>query len=433
MAADERSEEFVNVRQLKRNWIVPIVGAILFCVGVYANRYGAAHERPYQTNDWEPIGALMMWFGGWAALLVGLRDAFRHERHASLFASNTGIQINEEPAIKVEDVVEVRHLPQMIRKARDIVDLKIRTGPRWWQRRTVKLGLMPQDAARFLALIGSRAGERRSKFTLAIRYRWRFLASVLILGLPWLPAAISGERNMEDALAMLFFGFFFGMVPLGAILGVALGALRGRVVVGAEGFTTHWYGWRRYHAFETVKHIEPVRQAGTEGKIVDILIWDHDGKSKRLVARNAPDTHSQNGAEGRALAATLQEAFNRWVHAPDVAKASTQLERGGRTGKAWLAGIDQLVRGGQGNYRVASISEDTLAEVTKASDATTEARVGAAAALLRLKNGQHRTTVRIAAEACAEPMTRQALLDLVEAEENETKMEAALERVRHVR
>ena len=57
-------------------------------------------------------------------------------------------------------------------------------------------------------------------------------------------------------------------------------------------------------------------------------------------------------------------------------------------------------------------------------------RVGAAAALLRLGDEAHWVTVRIAAEACAEPKTRQALLELVEAEGDEHKLELALARVR---
>ena len=42
----------------------------------------------------------------------------------------------------------------------------------------------------------------------------------------------------------------------------------------------------------------------------------------------------------------------------------------------------------------------------------------------------HRSTVRIAAEACAEPKTRVALLELIEAEGDEERMTQALARVR---
>ena len=125
----------------------------------------------------------------------------------------------------------------------------------------------------------------------------------------------------------------------------------------------------------------------------------------------------------------MEVAFERWLKMPDVARATVQLERSGRSGKDWLAGIDGLVRG-QGNYRVAPIAAETLTEVARASDVSTGARVAAAAALLRIEGGAHRATVRIAAEACAEPVTRQALLELVDANEDETKLQAALDRVR---
>jgi hypothetical protein len=94
---------------------------------------------------------------------------------------------------------------------------------------------------------------------------------------------------------------------------------------------------------------------------------------------------------------------------------------GQRHGKEWLAEIDGLLHGGN-RYRVAAPDADSLTKIVGDAASPADARVGAAAALIRL-HGEGRRAVRIAAGACAEPKVRAALLALGEAESDDAVAE----------
>ena len=125
--AGELGEEFSNVRQLKRNWALTISGFVLFFLGLVAWKCGDLRE-----NAWGPLGAFAMWLGGWIAPLTLWRNAFRRERAAKLVASRSAFELDDD-VILAEDIVEAKVFPQAIRRARDIVELKVRTGTKQWQ------------------------------------------------------------------------------------------------------------------------------------------------------------------------------------------------------------------------------------------------------------------------------------------------------------
>ena len=101
------------------------------------------------------------------------------------------------------------------------------------------------------------------------------------------------------------------------------------------------------------------------------------------------------------------------------------VERGSRSARDWLLGLDALVRGGGSRYRIAAVSADMLSDVANDPTATSESRVGAAAALVRMDDETLRTRVRVAAEGCAEAELRAALLALADARDDRSA-EAAL-------
>jgi hypothetical protein len=283
------------------------------------------------------------------------------------------------------------------------------------------------DADHLVNVLGVAAGQRRASFTLVLSFATRFLWSLLVIGLPWLLYLLSTAGG--DVLALLFLAPLF-ILPVCLGAAAVFGFFRGKVTVGADGFTTNWYGVKTHHRFADVEMIRR-NTKGMGGVVVDTMV--HFAKKKKLLALtvlDAPDTHQQRGAESRALADTMEAAFDRWRKSPAVAEVGAHLVRGTRSAKDWLAGIDTLVRGGGNNYRIAAVTPEILAEVAKGTESPHDARIGAAAALLRLNDQAHRSTVRIAAEGCAEPRTRVALLELVEAEGDEERMTQALARVR---
>jgi hypothetical protein len=100
-----------------------------------------------------------------------------------------------------------------------------------------------------------------------------------------------------------------------------------------------------------------------------------------------------------------------------VQKLPELLQRGGRAPDAWLLGIDAIVRGGGPRYRVPSVDPDQLAELAASPDAADDARIGAAAAVVRA-DPSRRPRIRVVAEACANSSLREALLAVAEAEDD---------------
>jgi len=95
------------------------------------------------------------------------------------------------------------------------------------------------------------------------------------------------------------------------------------------------------------------------------------------------------------------------------------VSRGPRTAREWLSGLDGLVHGGAVRYRVAAIAPELLLEVVHDANGATDTRAGAAAALIRSGDATARPRIRVAADACADPTLRTALLSLSEAEDDE--------------
>lgn len=411
MSDTERVESFSNPHRLRRNWFVPALSLITAVLGLLL---------AYTPTDFAVLGAFMVWIGAWIAPITFLRNSFRLARRAEVVATPRVLTIDGEE-IPVEDISEARTVPRAIRDGETVVELRFRG------RRRLDLALPPHDAKRLIDTIGAGAGERRAAFTRIVPFGVRFLWSSGLIGLPWflLLLATSGGNNIVP----LFFILPLGILPVCAVIATIAGVLRGKVVVGAEGFTTSWYGIRRTHRFADVELIMR-RPKGIGGSVVDTTVHLRSGKRVAVSILDAPDTHAQRGAETRAFADTLEQAYERWRRAPAVQELGVHLGRGQRTAEAWLAGIDQLIRGGGNHYRIAAVTPEALSDVTRSTEVSTDTRIGAATALLRLGDGAHKVTVRIAAEACAEPKTRQALLELVEAEGDEHKLEQALARVR---
>lgn len=410
---DERVERISDAHRLRRNWFIPVGSLLAAVVGIVLL---------YTTNSTITVFAgLMVWIGGWVAPLTFLRNSFPLAFKTSLVATPRSLTIDGEEPIQVEHISEARTVPRGVREGETVVELLCKGRGR------LRFSLHPIDVERLVAVLGTGAGERRAAFTRILPFTIRFLWTVGLIGVPWFLFLLATASGSD--LLPLFFVLPLGILPVCAVIATVLGVVRGKVVVGAEGFTTSWYGLRRTHRFADVEIVER-RLKGVGGAVVDTIIHLRSKKRVKVSILDAPDTHVQRGAETRAFADTLEEAFERWRRAPEAAELSTHLGRGQRTAEAWLAGIDQLIRGGGGQYRVAAVTPEVLADVARSTEVSMDTRVGAATALLRLGDEAHRVTVRIAAEACAEPKTRAALLELVEAEGDDHKLEVALARVR---
>jgi hypothetical protein len=363
---------------LRRNWIPGGVCVALAIGGVVATYGGLV---------WGILPAI---FGTIFAPVVFARNAFPRATPTVVRASQTGVAIDGREPIEADDIVEAKLLP---RWGDAIVELTHRKG-----RTALRLALA--DAQALVAALGA----RRTQFRLIVPFWKRYLGWMVILGILY---AIP-SRGFDTWLLMMP-GALLMAWPLAWLVGL----LRGKLVIGTDGFTRQFAFLSRFIAFRDVASVTSARSflRGSEDTIVAL----RSGKTLRLRAVDAPNTDEDRGAEPRAMLMHLTEAFTKSTHMLRSVDIRALVERGPRTAREWLNALDALARGQVQGYRAAVVTSEVLEEVALDPSATPSARVGAAAALLRVADEASRTRVRISAEACAEADLREALLAVADA------------------
>ena len=393
-----------TVHQLRRNWYVPLI-CLAMVVGGLAWARLDSHAVPF---SW-----LAIFWGGVFGPLAAARNAFRLATMRSLEATPKELRIAGRSPIAVEDIAEAKILPRGMRSYGDTeIALVLR------DRKTLFLTTSREFANRILATLAINPGERRASFVLTIPFAHRYLAAfafletafLLFMHEPFLPALVRSTVNA--AFTALFLAAIFGLI-------------RKKLVVGADGFTLRWLFGQRFYSFSDIDRVdaEPMADARTVRTVVRL----RSRKNLHLRALDTPDDDGQRGAESRAMLEHVREAFLKSLEIREAAEVGVHLRRGDRTAKQWLHGLDDIVRGGGTGYRTAALGPELLTNVLRAGDKASDLRVGAAAALVRIGGEEHRQAVRIAAEACAEPRTRAALLELADAH-SDTDVEVALEK-----
>jgi hypothetical protein len=218
--------------------------------------------------------------------------------------------------------------------------------------------------------------------------------------------------------AQLLAVLVFNVLPLSALVAWFASVIRGRLVIGADGFSVKWLTRERFFPYA---HVSTVRIDAPwwNKQQHDTIVVLKDKKRIRLRARDAPVTEAHRSAQARALHDHLVKARARAQEQPiEADNVAALLGAGSRNGTEWLAQLDALVHGGTSRYRVAAPGPDLLARIANDAATPMTTRVGAAAALVR-SGTEGRRTVRVAADACADPRLREVLVLLSEAESDE--------------
>jgi hypothetical protein len=376
---------------LRRNWLPVIV-----CVGLLVGGLLAGRADAFQV--WLS-GYFAAFFGFVFAPVLFLRNSFPRATPAIVRATTAGLFVDDEEVARSEDILEAKVLPRAGLDA--VVELALRG-----KAKALSLRARKEDANAIIQVLGA----RRTRFRLVQAYWKRFLAtSTLLSALTVFVARGDLDRSLPALPGVLFYA---------ALIAWMVGVVRGRLVVGADGFTTRWLFRERFIAFRDVAAVRKRPRIG--GNVEDTLVELKSGRKVRLRTVEAPNTEEERGSESRAMFAYVSEAFAHSTRLQDgTVNVPSLVERGARSAREWLYGIDALVRGGGSRYRVAAVSADMLASLTSDPNASIESRVGAAAALVRMGDESQRTRVRIAAEACADSDLRQALLALSEAHDDD--------------
>ncbi len=388
-------------RELRRNWWVPLVALATAGAALLVERL--AHPDV-------PFGYFVAWLSVVFAAVTATRNAFPLSRPIVLRVSSGALGIGDLAPVPASEIAEAKISPRWTGDALVLLVFRAK-GERWLQMRIL-------DAKAMLEMLGVGAGERRASFSLTLPYRTRFLAVLLGLGVPWV-VLIGWSAGLGLALLSLF----LSIGPFCAFLAWIAGFLRGRLVVGADGFSVRWLGRERFQPFSAVRSVRVetsfLSLSRTRGTIVELA----SGKRLRLRARDAPIVEEDRGTEARAMQLHLTQAFERagalGTESPHV---TALLAGGGRSGAEWLARLDELMRDGAGRYRIAAPSPELLTRVANDVATPRETRIGAAAALVRL-DPEGRKTVRVVADACADPKLRGTLLALASADTDDAVAE----------
>lgn len=266
-----------------------------------------------------------------------------------------------------------------------------------------------EDAEKLLVAAGIDASRRR--------YRTR-LGSTRAR-----PFASGGALFAIGALAVLMWPAGATVTTLTAAMWLALStAILGasalltrspEVVVGADGLTIRRRIRRRFLRFDQITQVEI---DGKNNQNTALVITLADGSKERI------DAGLVAAERIPALAARIRDAKATSSANP---RGAALLARGDRSLADWRAALVELVQRSKG-YRDVSLSSDDLERALSAPESTAEQRIGAALALAGLGPEEARPRLRVAADVCAEPAVRAALLRIADAHGEDEAVEEAL-------
>lgn len=269
-----------------------------------------------------------------------------------------------------------------------------------------------EDAEKLLVAAGIDASQRRYRTSLgSTRARpfasgGAFVAIVALAILMWPAGASVTALTVAMWLALST-----------AILGASTLLTRSpEVVVGADGVTIRRRLRRRFLRFEEIKHVEiDVKNNQNTALLISLA----DGSQERIGAGLVAAERIP------ALAARIRDAKAAFSTNPGAPRGAALLARGDRSLSDWRAALVELVQRGKG-YRDLSLSRDDLERALSAPESTAEQRIGAALALAGLGPEEARPRLRVAADVCAEPAVRTALLRIADADGEDAAVEEAL-------
>jgi hypothetical protein len=382
------------------------------------------------TRNWLPPGiALAVGVASMAALFAGVilaflpagmafvfaifavsRNAYPRALPVELRASAKMLEIDGEPAMPVEDIAQARILRTSVLAVTMVVELV--GGER------VVFRLAPDKAEAIVRTLGVAAGARRTSFAVMTAVTKRFALPFACFA-AWIAYRIWVERAQGDMWKLALLTLVVFGIPLSGFVAWLLGNFRARLVVGADGFTTRFFGRERFYPFKDVLMVRAIAPPIDPRPVVTAVLL-RSGARLHLVAPERPVSDADRGAESRALHAHLDAAFERWKSGGAAAgtDASALFARGASTAAEWLARIDAIGRDGGARYRVAAPSAEVLARIAGDAASSSEVRVGAAAALAR-SGVDGKRAVRVAADACADPALRAALTAIGAAESDD--------------
>jgi hypothetical protein len=263
-----------------------------------------------------------------------------------------------------------------------------------------------------LKALGLDAAKRRASVPLASR-AWTVIRRVGWI-LTTLIASLGGLGMATDGRPLTSLSAAIWLATTTAVIIAAVWLTKERAVtIGADGVLVERPFGDRFVRFEEIRTVKAM------GRDVDFELIDGDLLQKLKVGRTA------SAATARTIAFRIVEAVRARAVGSDAAAVLALLARTGRSVSEWRAAVERLAQRTQ-DYRGVALSADDLMAILESPSSSEEHRIGAALALAKVGDEEHKERVRIAANTCAREPMRDALAKLAEGDFDERAIEEAL-------
>jgi hypothetical protein len=184
-----------------------------------------------------------------------------------------------------------------------------------------------------------------------------------------------------------------------------------QIEVGADGVTIRRWKGSRFLRFDEI--------STTQLSPGELILWLHDGTEEHVAVAG------KNRGQLEAAYQRLELGLVTQQSEPLAPARLALLARSGRSVEQWREELEKLMTSNTG-FRRRPISQDDVRAILASPNATPEQRIGAALALRVVGDEAAVPKIRVAAESCAESETRQALLRIADADEEQAAIEEAL-------
>jgi hypothetical protein len=204
---------------------------------------------------------------------------------------------------------------------------------------------------------------------------------------------------------------------------MAVAGIRTRVLVGADGVSLWWLGWKRTIPYAEVSGVSlRVRKSGTKRQTgVEVVLG---GGEVVWLPVSESGAHWDDG-EASVLFELLNGALASY-RARAVTNEDVALTRDGRSMGEWIRKLRQLGTGADVDMRTAPVSHDHLLGILEDPSRPALERAAAAVALADNSGERERDRLRIAASSTVSPKLRFAIEKVERGELDDAELEQVL-------
>ena len=277
--------------------------------------------------------------------------------------------------------------------------------------RTVTVKTSDEDAEALVSALGLDPDKPRfeSRFRPTI---WRALsAGAGVVGLHALAMNLSAKASQLEVSEVAI----LALASVAMVTGIIAATTPPKVVVGADGISIKRAFRQRFIPFADIASVSDIVTRSPYTRRLSLTL--HDGSEEHIAASK------KNRIKLEALKHRLELGLAAHADAAAAPPRLALLARNRRDVATWRANLAALIQQDAG-FRRSPLSHQDVEAILDDPTVNIEQRIGAALALEASDAEAARPRIRIAAEACAEPKARRALLRVADDGDAELERQA---------